>query len=200
MTNQLVNFIRNLSITVYQVVGLSFICAFLLSSLCLLIGKDGWKSFLKKWWDTLRKDKLFRYRFFFAFSTFGVLGITLLTRRIWYRPWENVIGNFAIIGSNGRLDEDSLNNILLFIPFSVFMCSSSIGRINRYVYKKGKISYGRVVLCTCLVSFVFSTAIECSQSVFWLGTFQLADIFFNTVGGLIGGMSYCLWKILKKGK
>ena len=67
MTNQLVDFIRNLSITVYQVVGLSFLCAFLLSSLFLLIGKDGWKSFLKKWWNTLRKDKLFRYRFFFAF-------------------------------------------------------------------------------------------------------------------------------------
>ena len=33
--------------------------------------------------------------------------------------------------------------------------------------------------------------IEMLQLLLRLGTFQLSDIFYNTVGGMIGGLMYC---------
>lgn len=190
----MLSFIYNLLITIYQVTGLAIICAFLLSSLLLFVRKNDWLSFLAAWFRTFRRDRRFRYRFFFFFSGFGILGITLLCRRIWPTPWENVIGNFRLVNPDGSLCADSVNNILLFIPFSALMCASSFEKVNRFIYIKGKISCGRVFLCTGLVSFLFSLAIELCQSVFSLGTFQLADLCFNTAGGLIGGGIYGIWK------
>ena len=198
MANQIVTFIQNLFKTIYQVTFLALICAFLLSSLTLFIRRNNWKAFLKKWWHTFRRNRQFCYRFFFFFSAFGILGITLLARRIWYTPWENVIGNFQLLSSDGRINEDSLNNILLFIPFSILLLASSFGIIGRYTHKKGRLSYSRTLLCAMLISFLFSFPIECTQSIFWLGTFQLADLFFNTLGGLIGGVCYCVGKRIKE--
>lgn len=38
---------------------------------------------------------------------------------------------------------------------------------------------------------IFSISIEMLQLLLRLGTFQLSDIFYNTVGGMIGGLMYC---------
>ena len=40
------------------------------------------------------------------------------------------------------------------------------------------------------VVFFFSLSIEFLQLFLRLGTFQLSDFFFNTLGGLIGGIIY----------
>ena len=37
---------------------------------------------------------------------------------------------------------------------------------------------------------IFSVSIETLQLLLRLGTFQLSDIFYNTVGGVIGGLMY----------
>ena len=39
---------------------------------------------------------------------------------------------------------------------------------------------------------VFSFMIEFTQLLFHLGTFQISDLFFNTIGGLVGGIIYFL--------
>ena len=38
---------------------------------------------------------------------------------------------------------------------------------------------------------IFSISIELLQLLLRLGTFQLSDIFYNTVGGVLGGLMYC---------
>ena len=43
------------------------------------------------------------------------------------------------------------------------------------------------------IAFCFSVMIELLQIVLRVGTFQLSDIFYNTVGGVIGGVVY--WMI-----
>ena len=42
------------------------------------------------------------------------------------------------------------------------------------------------------VAFIFSISIEMLQLLLRLGTFQLSDIFYNTVGGVLGGLLYCV--------
>ena len=41
-------------------------------------------------------------------------------------------------------------------------------------------------------AFGFSLIIEMLQLLLRLGTFQLSDIFYNTVGGVLGGLLYCV--------
>lgn len=41
------------------------------------------------------------------------------------------------------------------------------------------------------IAFIFSISIEMLQLLLCLGTFQLSDIFYNTLGGIIGGLMYC---------
>ena len=40
------------------------------------------------------------------------------------------------------------------------------------------------------ITFCFSVSIEMLQLLLRLGTFQLSDIFYNTVGGVLGGLVY----------
>ena len=40
------------------------------------------------------------------------------------------------------------------------------------------------------IAFIFSISIEMLQLLLRLGTFQLSDIFYNTVGGVLGGLMY----------
>ena len=41
------------------------------------------------------------------------------------------------------------------------------------------------------IAFIFSISIEMLQLLLRLGTFQLSDIFYNTGGGVLGGLMYC---------
>ena len=44
-------------------------------------------------------------------------------------------------------------------------------------------------------AFIFSIVIEVLQLLLRLGTFQLSDIFYNTVGGVVGGV--CYWGVMR---
>ena len=49
------------------------------------------------------------------------------------------------------------------------------------------------------IAFGFSLMIEMLQLLLRLGTFQLSDIFYNTVGGVLGGlMYYAVMKVRKR--
>ena len=54
-------------------------------------------------------------------------------------------------------------------------------------------------MITTKTAFLFSLAIEFLQLFLRLGTFQLSDLFYNTLGGVLGGMIYWIcWKIRGK--
>lgn len=48
------------------------------------------------------------------------------------------------------------------------------------------------------IAFIFSISIEMLQLLLRLGTFQLSDIFYNTVGGVLGGLLYCVAMKVRK--
>ena len=49
---------------------------------------------------------------------------------------------------------------------------------------------GRILWQSGKIAFIFSISIEMLQLFLRLGTFQLSDLFYNTVGGMIGGLMY----------
>lgn len=94
----------------------------------------------------------------------------------------NLIPFNDLLNSNYNL-KDIVGNIILFIPLGIY-----IGLIfkNFNIYKK--------FLIVVLISFTF----EISQYIFALGASDITDIITNSIGGLIGIISYfILKKILK---
>ena len=49
---------------------------------------------------------------------------------------------------------------------------------------------GSVLWNSTKITFLFSFAIEMLQLFLRLGTWQLSDLFYNTLGGTIGGLIY----------
>ena len=71
----------------------------------------------------------------------------------------------------------------MMVPFSAVVMwtfEEKIGNgLKKILWQSGKIAFG------------FSLMIEMLQLLLRLGTFQLSDIFYNTVGGVLGGWMYC---------
>ena len=74
----------------------------------------------------------------------------------------------------------------MMVPFST-MVLWTFNMRDKILWQSGKIA------------FLFSALIELLQVLLRLGTFQLSDIVYNTVGGIIGGVLYYIAiKIRKK--
>lgn len=81
-----------------------------------------------------------------------------------------------------------LGNILAFAPFGFLLPMLN----KRY----------RNIFFTTFLSFLFSLSVELVQLYFKVGIFDVDDIFMNTVGGIIGYISYRIFHalFLKSGK
>ena len=82
-----------------------------------------------------------------------------------------------------KLTTECIENVIMMMPFTgmvMWTFGEKIGNgWKKKLWQSGKIA------------FIFSISIEMLQLLLRLGTFQLSDIFYNTVGGMIGGLMYC---------
>lgn len=105
---------KDILAAVYQQFGFSILLAILFMFLYLYAKEHGWKSALCKWWDAFKKDAAFRKIFIFVFYVAMILFKTLLNRDMWMNPLSKVMGEW-------ELSAESIENILLFIPFAVLL-------------------------------------------------------------------------------
>lgn len=102
----------------------------------------------------------------------------------WLGIWETVNGE-------QKLTTECIENLIMMVPFSAVVMWTFGEKIGsgwkKILWQSGKIA------------FIFSVSIEMLQLLLRLGTFQLSDIFYNTVGGMIGGLMYCaVMKVRKR--
>lgn len=145
----------------------------------------GVKAASKQWILWFKEDVLFRKMFVLVFYTSMILFRTLLNRDMWANPLSNVLGNWGLWNQNGVLSTEIIENFILFIPFVIILF---------WTYKE-KIFFKKVTLIRALwisakITFSFSLTIEMLQLLLRLGTWQLSDLFFNTLGGIAGGGIY----------
>ena len=100
-------------------------------------------------------------------------------------PLSKVMGGWGIWEiENGeqKLTTECIENVIMMVPFSA-VAAWTVGE---------KIGNGcKKILCySGRIAFIFSISIEMLQLLLRLGTFQLSDIFYNTVGGVLGGSLY----------
>lgn len=144
----------------------------------------GLKATVTDWMETLKNSTDFRRKFALCLTVSFILVTTLLNRTYWSNPLSNVIGTWSIYKEDGTLIVEPIKNTVLFIPYIMALFWSMQGK----VLKNEKL--GTMMLTAVKYSFLFSALIETVQLLFSLGTYQLSDMFYNTLGGFIGGLIY----------
>ena len=103
---------------------------------------------------------------------------------MWTNPLSKVLGNWTIYNEKGELTTESIENIMLLLPFMVLLLWTFKDKL------MVKVNLKNAVWAGVKFSFLFSITIEFLQLFLRLGTFQLSDLFYNTLGGLLGGVIY----------
>ena len=191
MTEIIKSIISNVLTALYQPFGFAVILAMLFMFLYLFAKEHGWKESVKQWWRNFKSDKTFRKVLFLAFYTNMILFRTLLCRSLWFNPLSNVIGVWGLHNSKGELTTEVIENLVLFIPFVVLLLWCFHDKL---VGKSNKL--WRTIWQATKFTFLFSLSIEFAQLFFHLGTFQLSDLFYNTLGGLLGGLIYWICGVI----
>jgi len=155
----------------------------------------GIKTAGKAWIEVFKTSVFFRKLVFLVFYTIMILFRTLFYRGTWLNPLQDVMGGWWIWKTSNSTGEVSLTtecfeNILLMMPFVFLLLWTARDKVLK------KTSVGRVLWFGTKVGFLFSLGIETAQLFLRLGTFQLSDLFYNTVGGLLGALTYWIgWKM-----
>ena len=195
MQEIIINVITNIATTVYRQFAAALLLASLVMFVYLYAQGHGWRKAIGSWKEEFTCRRVFRNLFFLFFYIAMILLKTLLLREIWYTPWGKMTVGWGLTTASGELTTESIENILLFIPYTFLLLTV----VQEQVRGFQNMRLVRMVLWSAFASFYFSLAIELCQGVFWLGTFQWADLVYNTLGGMLGGIFRYLWlKIRKK--
>ena len=170
---------------------LSFLAIFFYLYACVPVdaGKV-WKGAIVTWYKEFKASVFFRKLFLLAFVTSLILFRTLLNRDLWMNPLSKVMGGWGIwetVNGEQNLTTECIENVIMMVPFSAVVMWT--------FQKKAGNGWKNIVWQSGRVAFIFSIVIEVLQLLLRLGTFQLSDIFYNTVGGVVGGV--CYWGVMR---
>ena len=183
--------LTNILTALYEPFGFSLLLSFLAMFFYLYAyepqeaGK-GWKSAIVTWYQKFKEDVFFRKLFFLAFVTSMILFRTLLNRNLWLNPLSKVMGGWGIwetVNGERQLTTECIENVIMMVPFSAVVMWTFQEKMEK--------GWKKILWQSGKIAFIFSLIIEMLQLLLRLGTFQLSDIFYNTVGGALGGLMYC---------
>lgn len=136
------------------------------------------------------KNKIGKYQLLFFLYLSFILQKTLLRRSLGANNSLELaltIPNILEI-SDVRENIEAIENLIFFIPYTFFLLQS---------FSLRKLKSIKYIL---ILSFFTSLTIEVLQYVMTLGTFQLSDLLYNTLGGLVGYIIYKIINIRNKGE
>ena len=170
---------------------LSFLAMFFYLYACVPVdaGK-GWKGAIVTWYKEFKESVFFRKLFLLDFVTSLILFRTLLNRNLWMNPLSKVMGGWGIwetVNGEQKLTTECIENVIMMVPFSAVVMWT--------FQKRAGNGWKNIVWQSGRIAFIFSIVIEVLQLLLRLGTFQLSDIFYNTVGGVVGGV--CYWGVMR---
>ena len=91
---------------------------------------------------------------------------------------------------DGQFTTESIENFMLFVPFSILL----LWAFQKELLGESpeNIRFGKTVWEATKAVAIFSFLIEFTQLLFHLGTLQISDLTYNTLGGAVGGVIYYL--------
>lgn len=186
MLNVISQIISNVLTALYQPFWFSLLAAILLLFLYLYASEHGWRVIFHYWINAFKTSALFRKLFFLTFYTIMILMRTLLNRNMWENPVSDVLGGWGLYDKEGEVSTEAIENVMLMLPFIILLLWTFKEKLLK------KVSISSTVWTGIKFSFLFSISIEFLQLFLRLGTFQLSDIVYNTLGGFLGGVIYFL--------
>lgn len=133
------------------------------------------------------KDKRYKWKLLFFVYIYFIFDKTLLSRT--FGANNNLelaltIPNILKM-SNIKDNIEAIENLIFFIPYTFFLLQGfSIKKLKNILF----------------MSFFTSLLIEILQFIIKIGTFQLSDLLYNTLGGVIGYIIYRIINIKNKGE
>lgn len=189
-----VEFAEYIGTVIYENIIITLLFTVLTLFAAAYISEYGVKDSIKNIWTKLKTDEnLYRWKILFFIYAFFLARITLLGREHFDEPLSKVFYKGWIITKDdfGEWDFDAINNIILLMPYTFLMFRA----FPRLIVKNKLII---TVFKAFLISLCTTLFIENCQLILSIGTFQLADIVYNTVGGTLGGLfSYLFIKYIK---
>ena len=179
--------IKSILTALYQPFWAAIMISILFSLLYMLIKEYNIsiKQLLIKWYRNFLNLRKFRITFIIYIYISLILCKTVLYRSIWANPLSNVMGGWGLYDADGNLTTEAIENLMLFIPFAVLLL---------WAFRKellgDKPGLKKTLWVATKTVGIFSFVIEFSQLLFHLGTFQISDLVYNTLGGTIGGFAY----------
>ena len=182
--------LTNILTALYEPFGFAILLSFLAMFFYLYAyepqnaGK-GWKSAIVTWYKEFKTSVFFRKLFLLAFVSGLILFRTLLNRNLWMNPLSDVMGGWSIwetVNGERKLTTECIENVIMMVPFSAVVMWTFQEKVGN--------GWKKILWQSRKIAFIFSVSIEMLQLLLRLGTFQMSDIFYNTVGGVVGGMCY----------
>ena len=150
-------------------------------------GKGFWAA-ARGWVRYVRTSSFFRKILALCFYTSVVLYSTLIGRAYCANPLSYPLSGWQlwVVAADGGISPvmSGLENVAMLMPFT-FLLAWMYGE--RPIYTRGA---ALMLAWSAGLSLAFSFCVEGLQFVLHLGTWQLADIVYNTLGGALGGL---LW-------
>lgn len=184
--------VYNVLSALYQPFWAAVLLAFFFMFLYLYAKEHEWEknnfiwNMFATWLMAFKSSSYFRRAFLLAFYTAMILLRTVLNREIWFDPLGKIFGGWGLY-ENGQVTTESIENVMLFVPFSILLLWAFHKEL---LGQDEKLKFGRTVWQATKVVAIFSFMIEFAQLLFHLGTFQISDLTYNTLGGATGGVIY----------
>lgn len=173
---------------VYTSLGFSLCLAIFFMFAYVYVKDKGLSYAIKMWLGQFKESRDFRGTFLIALYVAMVAFRTLLNRNLWLNPLSDVMGGWWIYNKKGEFTAEALLNMVMLMPLTFLI----------YLYHGEKIfdeiKISKVLTKSFKISFFTSIAIEFFQLMLRLGTVQIADIVYNTLGGVVGGIIYFILK------
>ena len=182
------NGIKEILTLIYTSLGFSLCLAILFMFAYLYVKDKGLKNTIKMWLVQFKESRQFRGTFLIALYVAMVAFRTLFNRNLWLNPLSNVMGGWWIYNSKGEFTAEAFLNLVMLMPltFLIFFYHG------KHIFPEKKLF--KILLLSVKISFLTSISIEFLQLMLRLGTVQISDIVYNTLGGIIGGIFYFILK------
>ena len=162
----------------FKFVPRAIVLTFIVVLAYLFIRDNDRKEIRDKLVSILKKTWLLLFLFFLSF----LLVCTLFSRQS-IIPYKSVLKGLRLY-DNGRWNMQCIENILLFVPYIFFYLQA--------------LAPEKPLKAAFSLSLLTSLFIELSQLIFWLGAFQLSDLIYNVIGGMVGWLLWYAWKVVTK--
>lgn len=181
----IIRILKEVLITLYQPFWFALIMAVLMLFFYMFSKETGLKNIVKQWCQKLKTETEYKVLLVYFFYFSMILFKTLLNRDIWLNPLIDILGIWTLYNEDGTFNTEFIENLAMFVPFST---------LTFIVFKKNffkeKVKFIRTITLSVEIGFFFSLSIELLQLFWRVGTFQLSDLFFNTMGSISGGIIY----------